>query len=648
MAVPDTPSAQARQFAPLEMLPDIVLRLVSSVLSDARDDKRDLLAFSFVSRRCAEVSRRDRLQRIHLHLQHKDRLLDDLNRLTWMLGRNERFYFHVHQLKLTGCLLGTKKQMVPRTGESPSWNYVAEDNSYHMGGIPTSNKELLDFDPFLPRPNEEEKSQIEDAWSPLAHFIGTLPRLQDLLYACHNQVPRCLLLALHQNTPNTRLHVQTFSLRSLYQRPGQGRNIDQDEYLLASSPSLHSVVAKLYRDPSLLMVGDINYNHEAVMRMAAGVAPNLKSAKLWPWSRYEKPWMEYLSEPSLPPWKGFHGEEAPSAKGNIECLEAHIKHFNRWSQHTSLEKLHTLKIRGKVSTTQLARLVTLRHEFKSLQSLRLNTNSLRHEERLDRDLGVLFLDLLPLTDLSVGGYVSEAVLGHILHHHGPTLKQLKLMPEPRAIGSNLETKVMVVSPSHLKEIGQRCPLLEQLEVFVQRTQGDHREVSFYRALGQMRRLKRLSIIFDCSIRNTLSPMGDEEGVPCWIGLTAVSRYYRKALRNCAVDPVLARSIYKEISRDSGSLEYLKVQVERFDPLQFPDAAGAAMMDFVSRGWICERDDRGVGCMIPDTNISWDSLRTIFRERPDLESIWTDVWPRTSDGRLQWSSFPLQLSAQVEQ
>ncbi len=45
-------------------------------------------------------------------------------------------------------------------------------------------------------------------------FLGQLPGLKDLVYACTHQVPACLLATLRQHHPRSRLHVHTFSLRN--------------------------------------------------------------------------------------------------------------------------------------------------------------------------------------------------------------------------------------------------------------------------------------------------------------------------------------------------------------------------------------------------------------------------------------------------
>jgi hypothetical protein len=64
---------------------------------------------------------------------------------------------------------------------------------------------------------------------------------------------------LHNDLPNSRLHVHMFSLRSLFQERDRLHDMDDDEYALATSPSLYSVcAASIY----LHSDGNLDYNEE--------------------------------------------------------------------------------------------------------------------------------------------------------------------------------------------------------------------------------------------------------------------------------------------------------------------------------------------------------------------------------------------------
>jgi hypothetical protein len=73
---------------------------------------------------------------------------------------------------------------------------------------------------------------------------------------------------LHNDLPRSRLHVHTFSLRSLFQQRDRLHDIDDDEYVLATSPSLYSIcVASIYLDSD----GNLDYNEDAALRICVHV-----------------------------------------------------------------------------------------------------------------------------------------------------------------------------------------------------------------------------------------------------------------------------------------------------------------------------------------------------------------------------------------
>lgn len=119
------------------------------------------------------------------------------------------------------------------------------------------------------------RSWTRPGWA-VVSFLIRLPRLTDIVYACTEQVPQALLETLHTSLPRCRLHVHSFSLRSLFRYFNEGPNprqgIDDAEFMLAKSANL-TCVAVLTSD---LFDDMINYNEEALRSMVAGLAPNLK------------------------------------------------------------------------------------------------------------------------------------------------------------------------------------------------------------------------------------------------------------------------------------------------------------------------------------------------------------------------------------
>jgi hypothetical protein len=106
----------------------------------------------------------------------------------------------------------------------------------------------------------ENKTWGIDAWKPTAQLLATCAGLKDFYWASTDEVLRCVLDMLHNDLPRSRLHVHTLSVRSLFQERDRLHDMDDDEYALATSPSLYSVcTASIY----LHSDGNLYYNEEA-------------------------------------------------------------------------------------------------------------------------------------------------------------------------------------------------------------------------------------------------------------------------------------------------------------------------------------------------------------------------------------------------
>lgn len=99
-----------------------------------------------------------------------------------------------------------------------------------------------------------------------------------------------------------RLHMHSFCLSSLIQHRNHRCNVDPDEFALATSSSLYSIVVPFHDWDS---DGNLDYNREAVLRMVAGAAPRLTHV----WMRRFLPgnsiaFMKASGTPK-PAWSGF-------------------------------------------------------------------------------------------------------------------------------------------------------------------------------------------------------------------------------------------------------------------------------------------------------------------------------------------------------
>jgi hypothetical protein len=95
---------------------------------------------------------------------------------------------------------------------------------------------------------------VGDAWGPVVFlsqrmFVRDVGFPQDVVWACPQPMPTCVLRALDTYPPQCRLHVHTFSLPSLYAPEDRVspenhplRLETEAERLLAASPCLHSMI----------------------------------------------------------------------------------------------------------------------------------------------------------------------------------------------------------------------------------------------------------------------------------------------------------------------------------------------------------------------------------------------------------------------
>lgn len=202
---------------------------------------------------------------------------------------------------------------------------------------PRSLRDFIRSEPVI-KPSDKERNNLQ--WRPLQEFLSKFLGLKELIWASSDQIPRCILDVLHTELPKCLLHVNTFSLRSLCQRHDNLHDIDRDEYLLASSPSLASIcAASTYFDTE----GDIYYNEDAILQIAIRLAPNLRSGSGF---------REAIRSPR-PPWRGFFGNTENrdiQLQGRLTKLSFHSDGFLNldqlytWARHVDFSALCSLNL----------------------------------------------------------------------------------------------------------------------------------------------------------------------------------------------------------------------------------------------------------------------------------------------------------------
>ncbi|KAH7013854.1 hypothetical protein EDB80DRAFT_710981 [Ilyonectria destructans] len=644
--------------SPFESLPSIVTYEICEYLDV---DARYLSAFSLTSTRCAAAAKTFRLKCIHLRLSIKSKLIKDLKRLDETLGSSSQGYSLVRQLKLTGELLGNQNEDAV---QYPSPICTPRTSSYDFCMLPSLSSETMSrFGPFQwarnwprGRSAEQRKQIMEEAWNPLSDFILKLS-LTDLVYACSHQIPPCILRTLHGHSLETRLHMHTFSLRSLYQYRDKPRDIDPDEYLLVTSPCLYSVFAKFRM---LDEYGRYGYNLQALKSMLGGLAPRLKLLSMWtfyPGAATPRAYSGLPDSLSPPPWRGFYGEgfnALPSSKGHLQTLVCDFSDVQTWFSHIHAEGLTTLTVDRGISIQQVQALIETAQNpgLTGLRSLWLRLDYTFEEQRagksMDLAVSTLIRLLPPLKSLDLEGItLAQNTLHAVADHHGQSLRKLRLTPLDGCYWNEDERSYF--SHNDVKKLAATCLNLEQLEIVVRRTQGDDDEVAIYHALAKFPKLKSVVLVV-CTAYDIREPEADQDvkKLPPSV--------FRKVLVNVAIDSNLARNIFHIVCSESSSIESLQLQNTRTRGLRaWRDAAALNVLTGVDRSWDCRRERMGGEVMVKSFNVGCPSiyLKNDFRvdynefepdnigNRLDLRAVWVDLWPGPAGDRTsQWSSCSL--------
>ncbi|KAL2194058.1 hypothetical protein P885DRAFT_80586 [Corynascus similis CBS 632.67] len=577
------------------------------------------------------------------HLPEKEKLRDDLDEWIAVLGRNNNGFRYVRRVAVIGRMADNEPGSEPDSSNDEGWR-TGDSATYGETG---SDSDI------------EERSQ-DEAWLPFGRFLGQLPALKDLVYACTHQIPLCVLTALHQHHPKSRLHLQTFSLRSLYQYKDELHDIHPDEFALATSPCLYTIRAK-YQPWDVY--GRFSFNLEALEHIVtSSCAPNLKHLHI-----------HYVNPPTSiglvaayrahrKPWKGFFHENSnsppldlshqPSNNVRMRSLETLVLSgncpvfdfvetpgsfdlfsfsydLNAWYCQIDFSVLQRFELNCAVSVETLHALFAIATANNAFHSLRELALSVRREERWANSTDIsdpptsLFIRSLPsLEVLKIDGFFGKETVSVILRRHGQTLRKLHLIPED----------ISTVGDGDLvHELQQWCPLLENVRLCVRCRQGGPREVAIYRALGQTPRLRRVELLLNCCL--PVDETGDDFA------------RVRKWLVNLAIDEVLARAIFDKISVAAGTpfLKYLRLEMAAFDP--HPDFE--YWSKWLQRDWICERNEMRGEVVVREIGES-EGAKTVLRralERVEMDGrdLWSDLWPRAADSEDwmdHWHSFPL--------
>lgn len=645
----------------LEGLPtEIILRICEYIVST---HKSSLLTFALVSKQCHCAATALLFRTIKISLRGSKQLAYDVQQC---INRLQRAFSvkHVRRLVVEGLMRSQQDD----TGEIEPQDRMHRPGSFRDHDDDELSDRRLAGVPVADRKPPNVVYEEDEAWTPLANLVRQLPALSDLIYACSSQFSPCLLQALHQHRPNCRLHVQTCSFRSLDQP-----DPDAHELALATSPCLYSV---LVRYDSYNSDGIENYHEEAVMRIAAGLAPNLKEARVF---RAAAGWSLALMrafETPRKPWQGFalNKQKHISTPGSLRhlqlaghgCIIRQV--VENWSRHTDFSVLRTLELESDIEADVLHCLAT-KCDFSSLKTLVmiLATENLLESPTMNHSsLANHFLCSLPsLFTLKLVGELSHITLGTIFEYHGAALRRLWLSP----LG-NLNR--LVIAQREVERIAEHCPLLEDLSLTVPRFKGDAGEVAIYKALGFLCKLQSIFLTLDASDCAIFMDGDDDDETPIDSSFDNFDQQFfddlrgsyrkprnghlRDAFINSTLDETLARAIFRSIStaKTSGALplERLKLRVtgegcfgDSFMLSSIEDVVG-----HLGRSWLLKRNPRDdhrhelvateLGRQEREAKESVHLISLGWNVEPIFRRIWSKRWKADGDWRDDWHSWPL--------
>ena len=400
--------------------------------------------------------------------------------------------------------------------------------------------------------NEEEARNKE--WLVLARFLEQIPNLRDVVYACTHRIPTCILAALHRYHPNTRLHLYTVNLdhfayrRYLHRRsqsdsytdPNTDPNTNPHELFPLLSPCLHSLVVLHSMNNYYRCMDYFREIAEQRIRIASSRLRHLRvSCCPFPPSHdhiyrpsYRTRWQCNPARTVLP----------PIAWSRETAQNLVLDMFGLRDSQNDVSPLHSLMIHNHVSVEFIHKLTQISEKgaLNSIHTLALWIACNRATRpSIDEAASLLLQRIPPLKDLKLMGPVANHTFTMILSCQGETLRKLQFIP---ACEYSMHENLYFTNLLDVHELSKRCPNLEQVELRTRRTRGDEEEMSVYRALSTLRRLKRVKLHLDCSP----SRLQDDNGVWQPFDKRRAELHIRESLINSAIDSSLAQSIFLAI------------------------------------------------------------------------------------------------------
>ncbi len=640
----------------LETLPTLVLGRICDYLGDDPENRHSLWAFSLTSRKCCAAAAAQRFCQIQVKIRVPDELESLLRQWNALLSPDDR-HCHVQRLKVLKVTTKGEQQQHERS-QTQDREADDDENNYdwHM-------RYSLDVHDFC-RPSKSSmkcwggnnRTDNSKAWLPLSHFIRQLPALKDLVWACGSNLPLSVLSAVHDR--GCRLHMHQFHLFSLVQSRNNPQPINQDDYALATSPSLFSITTRLV---GLRADGMIDYNEEAVMRLVAGMAPNLAHVWLNRGSSSSSLALEEAVRLGKPAWGGLFLNKVETDKlptlGNLQSLvfAGYVSpKIENWSCYTNFTNLRCFSLLWDPKSGIALAKMAIRSEFKSVNTLAI-TEIQDETKQTQEALKQILENLNPLHRLCLEGYISNEAFDIVLRCHGKALRSLSVYPYR---DDELRNPLVVFSEAVVQRLAEQCPKLEEVQLPISRTRGDHQETGIYRMLSRLPRLRRAFLRLGFWVGPDEDDWDEETDGPHPFSQCRLSgeeipfAYLREAFSNSAMDATLALSIFDLIS-SGGSLTYLRLEMDRkmgpYAP-EPPHCHFTNILRWFGRSWACKQDARGRVTVqelnTKETAWAGDEWRYLseekqYRGEEIYVEVFNDIWPRrTPEWWKDWKSLPL--------
>jgi hypothetical protein len=645
----------------MESLPMLVLETICEYLVQYDAKRQSLHAFALTSKECCAAATRERFSLLVIRASTAEQLRNDTEALGRFLGYRKKY---VRIVKITGATRSNEERLDEANEDEASGDdlidFLSEtaDDTYGRAAIDDED------DPYIIQPHPrvefeptgwkegfspEKRARTDHAWTSVACFISTLT-LKDLVWASTEQVPLCILSTLHKHFPSCRLHVHTFSLRSLYYSADISSGVEESEYLLATSPCLYSIVGPYsFSDRSKTY-----YNSQALLQMISNYSPNLRRVQVYH-SLAPSGEIHSIRHRSSP-WGGFspqyhvelHTSASSTTKGQLHMLaivsKLYLSELETWESCTDFSFLVTLDFLHGVELEALSKLAEMAGmgTFINLQELRIEGGFPDDDPaEVDPIFERFIAALPPLKTLVVVG-VEDATLTTILQHHAPGLRHLQI-------------KRRILSLPNVHELVNTCSKVRELTIEILRTGGDAEEVKKYQAIGHMPDLISLTLKLRCS---EYAPTGPDA---LCISMNFPGKdFIHQALINAALNEVLAKSIFATIRKsDTQAISPLSRVELHMDGLHtinnnMTDCAFQNAARWIARSWVFQRDPRDTHChefTLRELGLR-DRLRAGREFYKTLDSrsghrrwsnIWKKIWPGSGDTwKDNWHSFPLAI------